>query len=71
MTRFSGLCLSMICVSSIFVIAGCQSTPANPCAGFTLNDLSPAGTVAVLGADPDGARRVIANDRNFTRRGCS
>ena len=57
---------SMICVLSIFALSGC-TTVASSCAGFSRNDLSPAGTVALISVDRAGAERVIANDRNFDR----
>ncbi|TIX64431.1 MAG: hypothetical protein E5V25_18830 [Mesorhizobium sp.] len=50
--------------------AACQSTPASSCAGFQSNSLSPAGTVALIGADRPGYERVIGNDRNGQRRKC-
>lgn len=45
-------------------------TPASSCAGFVSNSLSPAGTVALIGADRPGYERVIGNDRNGQRRKC-
>lgn len=48
-------------------VGGCQSTPASNCAGFTLNNLSPAGTVALIQADRTAWNRVEANDRNYER----
>lgn len=63
---------TIACVLSMSaVLAGCgTATPARPCAGFTANNLSPAGFVALVGADRGGAERVAANDRNGKRRGC-
>jgi len=63
-------CLTTICVLLAFAISGCQSTPANSCAGFSKNNLSPAGTVALIQADRPGYERVLGNDRNGARRGC-
>ena len=63
-------CRTMIFVSMACVLAGCQSTPATSCAGFTRNDLSAAGTVALIQADRPGYERVIGNDRAGERRGC-
>jgi hypothetical protein len=60
----------MICVLLGFAATGCQSTPASNCAGFQKNSLSPAGTVALIGADRAGYQRAIGNDRNGQRRGC-
>lgn len=69
-TRISKTCLITTCVLSTFLLAACQSSGATGCAGFVLNNLSPAGTSALIEADRDGARRVIGNDRNYKRRGC-
>lgn len=68
--RRSATCPIMIFALLAFAAAGCQSTPASSCAGFVKNDLSAAGTVALIRADRPGYERVIGNDRNFARRGC-
>jgi hypothetical protein len=60
----------MICAFAAFGLAACQSTSAPTCSGFRLNDLSPAGTVALIQADRAGAERVIGNDANYRRRAC-
>lgn len=44
--------------------------PASSCAGFSKNNLSPEGTVALIAADRPGYERVIGNDRNGQRRKC-
>lgn len=69
-TRISRTFLITTCALSILALAGCQSSGVTGCAGFVLNNLSAAGTTALIEADRDGARRVIGNDRNFKRRGC-
>lgn len=63
-------CLTMIFVLPVLAGAACQSTPASNCAGFEKNNLSPAGTVALIQTDRPGYERVIGNDRNGSRRGC-
>jgi hypothetical protein len=68
MTQSFSVCLTMICVSAI--LAGCQSAAVSGCSPFVKNNLSPAGTVALLTADRPGAERVIGNDRAGARKGC-
>lgn len=63
-------CLILICALPTLTGAACQSAPVTSCAGFAKNALSPEATVAVIRLDPDGARRVIGNDRNGERLGC-
>lgn len=70
MMRRCGPCLTTICVLLVSALSGCQSTPATSCAGFVANNLSPAGTVALIEADRPGYERVLGNDRNGIRRGC-
>lgn len=58
------------CVGSTFALAACQTASVKDCAGFTANNLSPAGFVALVAVDRAGAERVSANDRNGKREGC-
>ncbi|GAA2817377.1 hypothetical protein GCM10010836_05870 [Aminobacter aminovorans] len=69
MPSFRGF-LILICVCLGFAATGCQSTPATSCAGFSKNNLSPAGTVALIKADRGAFERVAGNDRNGQRQGC-
>ena len=69
--RSSRACLIMICALLAFGLAGCEtSRPATHCAGWVKNNLSPAGTVALIQADRPGYERVIGNDRNGERVKC-
>ncbi|MFT2214704.1 hypothetical protein [Rhizobium giardinii] len=67
MRNFS-FCLIMIC--ALPILAGCPSATVSGCSPFQKNNLSPAGTVALLQADRPGAERVIGNDRAGARKGC-
>lgn len=58
----------MITLFASSTLAACQS--ASSCGPFVKNDLSPAGTVALIRADRAGADRVIGNDRAGARKGC-
>lgn len=53
--------LIMIC--ALPILAGCPSATASGCSPFQKNNLSPAGTVALLQAYRPAAERVIGNDR--------
>ncbi len=64
----SGACRIMTFALLAFAVAGCQSTPASSCAGFQLNNLSPAGTVALIKVDRPGYENVAGNDNNYRRR---
>lgn len=68
--RLNRKCLIATSVLLLSPLAACQSTPATSCAGFRLNNLTAAGTVALIQADRAGAERVVGNDQNFARRGC-
>ncbi len=53
------------------MMPGCVTQKsASSCGGFTKNNLSPQGFVALVQADRAGADRVAANDRNGQRQGC-
>lgn len=43
--------------------------PVSSCAGFSLNNLSPDGAVALIKVNRPGFERVTANDNNY-RRNC-
>jgi len=66
----SRIFLFTIFVPITFALGGCPSKHATNCAGFRLNALSPAGTVALAKADRPGLERVAGNDANYERLGC-
>lgn len=69
--RSSKVYLITICALLAFGLAGCvSSNPAQSCAGWVKNNLTPAGTVALIQADRPGYERVIGNDRNGERAKC-
>ena len=67
MPRFSAWTI-ILCAS--LTLVGCASATVSGCSPFQKNNLSPAGTVALLQADRSGAERVIGNDRAGARKGC-
>ena len=60
----------LIGITLTLFLASCSSTPVTHCAGMVKNNLSAAGTVALIQADRPGYERVIGNDRNGERLKC-
>lgn len=68
MTPSFSACL--LTISAALILAGCQNVTPSGCSPFQRNNLTAAGTVALLHADRPGAERVISNDRAGERKGC-